>query len=319
VAFARERGWQVRWSDRRVRVAAAVAVLGAVGAVVVGVLAPDRFVGARDLALFADLFRADFDATIPVLELDRGHALRFGHEAAIAGALGIAVLAWFAFERWRGAERAVPARDRALAFGPALLAVFIALPWLDISDPQALPFRLRLIAFVPLAMCAAYLASAFAERIAASTRTALIVGFALGWVVSRPPTSTEGMVEPEAHMVSAMLAARDLVPPDHRVICPQRNLMFMYSWYAEKPARLRPEPVEPSHRWRLLPSRLIHPLLIKAVDYLRAHPIVGVPPPRGLHPRHPDGVILFQETTWQHLMTQVPPRVRDTYARWKTI
>ncbi|HUH01549.1 MAG TPA: glycosyltransferase family 39 protein [Kofleriaceae bacterium] len=320
IVVARERGWRLHWSDRKVRGAAAGAAAAVAIAVAIGIAAPDRFVGAKDLALFGALFRADHDLTIPVLDIGRGRPLRFGHEAAIAGVLGLAVLAWILVRRLRGGDASsVPARDRALVIGPALLAAALAIPWLDISDPQGLPFRARLVAFVPLAICAAYLATALAARVSASTRAALLIGFAAGWIVSRPPTSTEGMVEPEAHMVAAMRAARDLVPPDHRVICPQRNLMFMYTWYTDRAARLRPEPVEPARRWRLLPSRLIHPLLIKAIDHLRAHPVDGIPPPRGLHPRHENGVILFRETTWAHLMTQVPPKVREIYLRWKTI
>ena len=46
------------------------------------------------------------------------------------------------------------AESRALLIGPAALALMLALPWLSSRDPDGLVFRLRIMAFVTLAVCA---------------------------------------------------------------------------------------------------------------------------------------------------------------------
>ena len=42
-------------------------------------------------------------------------------------------------------------------------------------------------------------------------------------------------------------------------------------------------------------------------------------PPRGLHPDHPNGLVLVPEATWRWVLDQLPPRVRRYYAAWHTI
>ncbi len=104
--------------------------------------------------------------------------LTLGHEALIGACLAIA--AWLALTRRGGraiaaATRAIiprehigepppagPPGDTAAAFAIAALAVVIALPWLDVTDAQGLAFRLRIAAFVPLALLAATLAGRLA-------------------------------------------------------------------------------------------------------------------------------------------------------------
>ena len=41
-------------------------------------------------------------------------------------------------------------------------------------------------------------------------------------------------------------------------------------------------------------------------------------PPIGLHPRHPDGLVLVAEPTWEWILAQLPPGDRAHYARWPT-
>ncbi len=316
----RARGGRLSLADRRVRLAALVAAVAVAALVAAGLAAPARFPGARDLSLLAALFTGSPDFTIPALDLGRGPALRFGLEAPIAGALALAALLLLAAaRRWPQLVGDLPARDRALVVGPAVVALLAACPWLDSADPQGLAFRLRVILFVPLAIAAAFVAGRALARATPLLRGALVIGFAAGWIVSRPPTSAEGTVTEQPHMVAAMIAARGVVPDGDVVICPQRSLVFMYSWYTGRPARTRPEPVPHDRRWRLLPSRLIHRELHAALDRMRAERPPGLTLPRGLHPRHRNGVVLVPEASWDWLMARVSPPVRVIYQRWQTI
>jgi hypothetical protein len=45
----------------------------------------------------------------------------------------------------------------------------------------------------------------------------------------------------------------------------------------------------------------------------------GVEPPLGVHPRHPNGLVLVAEPTWRWVLERLPPADRDAYAAWPTI
>jgi hypothetical protein len=85
------------------------------------------------------------------------------------------------------------------------------------------------------------------------------------------------------------------------------------------PVALSPASVSRAHRWRLMPlafigagSALDHALL----DARRAPDLV---PPRGLHPRNPDGLVLVAEPTWEWVLQHVPPKTRAWATAWHTI
>jgi len=321
LAWARASGWRPNLRERSTRAAAIATVAVLVGLVTIGALAPERFAAGADLQLLSGLFSSDADWTLPALDLGDGHSLRFGYEVALAGALALlAIAAWLASRRcaWMRSPE-VAAHDRALVLGPALFALVAALPWIDISDPQGLGFRLRLIAFVPLALCAAAVAAAALGRLPGAFRAALVVGFAVGWIASRPAVTDEGVVEVAPHMQAAVLAADGVVPADHVIVCPERHIMFMVTWYTRAHARLRPESVPEERRWRLLPSAHMSPALHRAIDRARSDPPPGIPRPRGLHPRHRNGVVLMPEATWQWILRQLPAKQRAHYEKWKTI
>ncbi len=321
VAKVRASGWGPSWSDRKTRVGVGVAAVLGLSLAALGVALPDRFVGGDDLRLFGSLFTTRADFGLPVLALANGKGLQFGHEVAIAAALALAALAVLFASRRFPALRTGAARphDRALIVGPALVALLVANPWLEITDPQGLGFRLRLIAFVPLALCGAAVAASVLGRLPSAFRAALLVGFAFGWIASRPALTDEGVVEVPSHMQAAILAMDGVVPSDQVVICPERHLMFMVTWYTRAHARLRPEGVPENLRWRLLPSALISRAMHRAIDRARRDPPPGVPRPRGLHPRHRNGVVLMREATWKWILGQLPPRQRARYEEWRTI
>jgi hypothetical protein len=42
-------------------------------------------------------------------------------------------------------------------------------------------------------------------------------------------------------------------------------------------------------------------------------------PPIGLHARHPNGLVLVPEATWQRVLARLPADPRARYAAWPTI
>src|SRR5690606_23872473 len=120
--------------------------------------------------------------------------LRFDHEAVLAGALAVlaaVVLVLRVGDRDPSERRS--AGVRTIAWGFVVFGVVIALPWLAVDNPQGLGFRLRVAAFVPLAICAALVTAAAARVLAGWHRDAALLALAI--VIARAPhTRTEGRV-----------------------------------------------------------------------------------------------------------------------------
>jgi hypothetical protein len=301
IVEARARGWL---RARRVALAAVIVVAVAIG---LGVAFPERFLGERDVDLVGRLFTADARWDLPVYAGRR--SLYMGHEtllAAIASAAALVVLV-------RGAGRGA---DRAMAIAVASFGVVLAVPWLDVADPQGLPFRLRLVAFVPLALGAAVIAGAVARlpRLAA-----LPIALAALVVIVQPRSRDEGVVVTHPAMVAAVRALDGVVPPGGVIIASERHIAFMVAWYTRDPARLRPEVVDPARRWRLMPLAFIGEgtALATALAAARAEP--SLVPPRGLHPRHPDGLVVVPEATWTWILARLPAASARYYAAWPTL
>lgn len=320
-----------------------LAALGALVplAIVLGVVAPNRFLSGSDLGLLGTLFSGTAHWDAPALVRPR-LTLAFDHEALIAG--GIAVVAAVLLvlrvgEQPRGGAKAI-------AWGVIGLGILIALPWLAVDDAQGLGFRLRVTAFVPLAIGAALVAAA-AARLLDQRRTAARPGksgtpdhrtasatpgnfegwqrdaalLVLALVVARAPhTRTEGRVVPHPAMVAAVMAAATKIPANTTVIVPERHILFMTAWYTGAPVRLRPDTIPYGRRIRLMPLAFIGmgSPLEDTIDAARADRHVAEPP-LGLHPRHRNGLVLVAEPTWDWLLATLPAEVRGYWAPWRTI
>lgn len=341
IAEARRRGVL---RGRRLLYILVAGVLLAIALVVAGLAAPERFLSPGDLALVQDLVTRTARWELPALARP-GVVLTMGHEAAIGGVLAVvaAVVLVLRAPHRRRARRAddgpqhPPADDAARGRGDGLrrservvawsfvaLSLAIALPWLDVTNAQGLGFRMRLAAFVPLAMCAAIVAGAVARwlpaRLGAWQREAVFAAVALVLVVRAPSDRQEGRVIPHPALVSAVLAATTKIPPGTTVIVPERHILFMVRWYTRAPAMLRPERVAYGQRVRLLPLHFIGmgSPLDEALDAARRDPAV-TEPPLGVHPRHRNGLVLVAEPTWDWLLASLPLEVRQHWARWSTI
>ncbi len=302
---------------RRLIRLALIAGGGLAFAAVVGVLFPERFLGPRDLDLIAALFADEARWSAPALALPR-HDLVMGYEAAIAGGLALIAIAVALAPAWL-ARPAVRPAERGLALGFAGLALLIACPWLDVGDPQGLAFRLRLAAFVPLAIAAVAVVGTIAVQVPARLRLAGLAVVAAAIVGVQPARREEGVVRAHPAMVAAVRALDGVVPRGDAVVVSERHIAFMAAWYARVPVALDPTTIAPAHRWRLMPLAFIGngSPLDRALLAARAQP--GLVPPRGLHPRHPDGLVLVPEATWEWVLAQLKPKARAYYAAWHTI
>jgi len=319
-----------RLRGRRLLYAIGALSAAALAALAIGLLFPQRLLSPADAALARGLFTADARWDVPAYAGARAE-LTLGHEALIGACLAIA--AWLALTRRGGraiaaATRAIiprehvgeappagPPGDTAAAFAIAALAVVIALPWLDVTDAQGLAFRLRIAAFVPLALLAATLAG----RLAAWLRHRDLALAALAAVIalSTPGERDEGRVATHPALVTSIQAMAGRIPPGDTVIVPERHVTFMIAWYLRVPVRLRPEPVPPEHRRRVVLLNWIRdggPELDRALLAARDRP----PPaaPIGLHPSHPNGMVLLSEPAWQAIAASLPPD--SPWPRWPT-
>jgi hypothetical protein len=300
---------------RRLLYILVVGTLVALGGLVMGLVAPQRFLSPHDLALARSLFTSTAHWDAPALATPT-LVLSFDHEAAIAGALGLVA----ALALWRRIGDTRTRGERAVAYAFCAFAIVLAIPWLAISDPQGLAFRLRVSAFVPLAIVGAIVASAAASYLPARWRHDALVALAVIVIARAPHERREGRVLPHPAMVAAVMAATTQIPKDTTVIVPERHILFMTAWYTHAPVSLRPEPIPYGHRMRLMPLSFIGmgSPLDEALDAARADGRVAEPP-IGLHPRHRNGLVLVSEPTWDYLMASLPADVRRYWARWHTI
>lgn len=316
----------------------------AIVALVLGLVFPERFLSPGDVALsHALLGEAHWD--LPALVTPTA-VLWMGHEALLGALFAAAAIASLSRLVKRALAQQVtrtgdfellPAwspGERVAAWIVVGLSLAIALPWLEISDPQGLGFRLRIIAFVPMALCAAiaarglYVFSGLAIGVAAAIRErarwlpireGTFAAAALVIVLAMPRDRTAGRVLAHPAMVSAVEGLAGRIPEGGIAIVPERHIAYMITWYTGVPFRQRPDDVPPERRWRVMPLAFIgakSPLDAALLDARREPSLV---PPIGTHARHPNGLVLVAEPTWTWILERLPPEVRAYYERWPTI
>lgn len=331
-----------RGAPARRRAIAAVAGVCAAAtglAIALGVAAPRRFPSLADAALLEGLLARQAHWTAPALATPRA-ALQLGSEALTAAVLALAALAAgtragraaIAAATARAARALAglrrrpetaapppiadrpPAGDRAAVVALAALALGVALPWLAVADAQGLGFRLRIAAFVPLALLAAVVAGRVLAAAPPRLRGALPALLAGALCLGTPGDRAEGRVATHPALVASVHAMGQLLPADAVVIVPERHIMFMVAWYLRAAVALRPEGVDPARRWRAMPLAWIE--AGSALDRALLAARTGPDPPRGLHPRHANGMVLVPEVTWQRIAAALPPGAR--WRAWPT-
>ncbi len=203
-----------------------------------------------------------------------------------------------------------------VAWSMIALGTLIALPWLDTTDGQGLAMRLRVIAFVPMACCGSIVARAILRRIEAP-RMIIAAVLALGIVMLHVGgTRTEGRVSAHPALVAAAQAVR--IPVGGVAIVPERHIAFMIAWYARATINLRPEPVAVERRYRVLTLNFLGlgSQLDAALIEARRDPgnrVVGV------HPLHPNGMVIVPEVTWRAMLERITGVERIRLDVWPTI
>lgn len=298
----------------RVRTAALIATGLAVLAAVVVLLVPAARQGMGLAHLFGPASR-DF--------LDRHafhHEVPLGALAAIA--LAVNAVVGVVLRSVRGPRStlrtaAPSAEARALLVGPAVLALMLALPWLSVRDPQGLVFRLRIMAFVPLAICAP---AAMAQLLAWAPprlRQLLPIAAAVALLALVPLRYVAAVNWPNPFHVPDAAAIADHTPPDAIIIVHGRQLAFMVKWTADREARsLPPRPIGARPTFRLASPGVLPPGVLRELDAFEQALPADLPRPVRLIPRKPMTMILFAEPTWQALVQAASPADRAQLAPW---
>ncbi len=281
---------------------------------VLGMCFPQRFVSPGDATLLAHLLSSDAHWTAPALVTPQ-LTLDFDHEAALSAIVAIAAAV---------ALRMRPAKphkggERAAMWIVVACGIAVGIPWLAVTDPQGLGFRLRISSFVPLALCASIVTGAALAQVSQRRREIGLAVLALLLAVRPHAKHAEGIVVAHPALVAAVMASQGQIPPHMTVIVPERHILFMVAWYARAAVSLRPEPVPYAERVRMMPLAFIgmDSPLEAAIDRARTEP--SVTPPIGLHPSHRNGLVLVTEPTWDWLLTQLSPDARAYWGHWPTI
>jgi hypothetical protein len=178
--------------------------------------------------------------------------------------------------------------------------------------------RLRLAAFVPAALVASIGARGILARYA--RRDAVLAAAALVLAVIRQPgAQLGGEVVTHPALVAAAQALNGHVPRGATLIVPERHIAFMVAWYTGAKVALRPDGVPRDQRFRVLPLHTI--VTGSALDHqlMAARAQRQLPPPIGVHPRHPNGLVLVAEPTWEWILAHLPAIDRARFAAWPTI
>lgn len=198
----------------------------------------------------------------------------------------------------------------------------IALPWLAVDDPDGLGFRIRVAAFVPMALATAIALRTWLVAVPAPIRATAVSVLVVLATLHTPGTRTEGRVLMHPALISAVTALPSHVPPGAVVVIPERHLLFLAAWYTHLDLRLRPDGIPPARLVRALPLGgfiVAGSPLDAALIAARGEP--SIPPPVGLHARHPNGFVLVTDATWHWLLDRVgrdDPRARRYWAAWPT-
>jgi hypothetical protein len=208
-----------------------------------------------------------------------------------------------------------PSAHRVVAWSFVASGLVLALPWLDVTDPIGLAFRLRTCAFVAMASCTAIAIGGLPQR-----ARAIMAVVALVVVLAVPRDRRAGEVRAHPSLVAAARALADHVPPGMTLVVGERHVEYMVAWYTRAPVSLRPEPVPEAARMRVvLAMSPIHAgySLEPALDQARHDPTVE--PPQSFHPDHRDGFVLVSERTWAWILAHLSQSARAHWQRWPTI
>jgi hypothetical protein len=353
----RHRGNPVRWR-RFLLWSAAGLVLGSLALVMAGVASPRRFLSWHDLDRLLDL-RAE----------PRAYELLYS-EVTYAAWAATALVACFGLSwivqrlRQRIATDQAPragadAMDeptleaRALVIGPMVYACVMALPALASGGPFGLAFRLRLMSFSALIICAPTLlarcvgfrwghfwpaprvaepttltakgtepwpatAPASTSRVALAlrlTRSAVTLATAAALLVLVPKTHDEGVVRANERWLPGVRSLQTLVPPDSRIIVSSLQLSYVIKWETGLEAICGvPAHFDSERTYRVLEPA--HGVSLAECRAFEANLPPGLEPPAHPDPESQWLMTLFPERTWRAFLDFLPPGMQTKVEPW---
>lgn len=241
----------------------------------------------------------------------------FHHEVEL-GFLAAAACAAAAFFAWR--EKRIEPETLALLAGPIILGLTLAIPWLSVRDGQGLINRLRVMAFVPLAICGPA-ALAFLLALRAPRLERLVPLAAVVMVMTLVPLRyTEAALAPgRATDIPALKALRDHTPENAIIAVIDRFLSYQVKWFADREARMRPPPSAGGRPvYRLITPGVLPPRVLGGLDSLSVRLPAEVARPVLLHAGKPR-LYLISDPAWQALLRVVGPEDRAKMEPWPGI
>ena len=250
----------------------------------------------------------------------------FHHEVSLAALAAVALAAitgiGLVFPRVPGpgttSRTAAPSAEaRALLAGPALLALMLALPWLSVRDPSGLAFRLRIMAFVSLAICAPAAMALMLAWAPPRLRRLLPLAAAVALLVLVPLRYVAPVNRPNPSFVPAAAAIAEHTPRNAIIIVQGRHVAFMVKWAADREARtLPPRTFSARPVFRLASPGVLPPGVLRQLDAFEQALPPELPRPVRLVPGKPKTMLLFAEPTWQALVQATSPADRAQLEPW---
>jgi len=208
-------------------------------------------------------------------------------------------------------------RQRALLIGPVAFGILLALPWLSQDDPQGLTYRLRIMAFVPLALCVPAVLASVAAKAAGRVPRLLLAAVILVLLAFVPFREPPHVVTQNGMLMPGAAAIAGLTPPDAVIIVNAREDAFMVKWAADRESRTSLPPAAGTRPlFRLAIGDLLPRGVLDGLPRFEAELAAGLPRPVHLLAKHPRSMILFAEPTWQALLASVAPADRAALEPW---
>ena len=261
---------------RRLRTAALIAVALALLAAVVVLLVPAARNDMGLAHLFGPASREFYGGLAFHYEVPLG--------ALAAVVLVVSVVVGLVPPRVRGPQAtlraaAPSAEARALLVGPAALALMLAIPWLSSRDPLGLVFRLRLMAFVPLAICAPAAMAQLIARAPARVPQLLSIAAAAAVLAFVPLLYVAPVRWPNPLFIQGAAAIAGHTPAGAIIIVKERQQAYMVKWAADREARTLPPSAIAARPTFRLASPGVLPRAAAAALRLRPAPPPPPPPP----------------------------------------
>ncbi|MBZ4406873.1 hypothetical protein K8640_01485 [Myxococcus sp. XM-1-1-1] len=264
--------------------------------------------GSETLQFLAHTFREEVDFSFATLVRGNGARLFFQHEVRWA-----ALLAVFIMGRWVWSRKSLSARrdegkePSPVVLGLILLCVLTALPWLNIEDRQGLAMRLRLTAFLPLAVFTGLLFAQMLERAREMTRTMACAASIAALLLLRPSQPREGTVTVMEDRAGAARELEGAIPPEALVITTDRHLAFMTTWYTRASARKSvPSRIEPERTYRLMALASLDGPFWDALEACRSSARSAAWTPGDVPRVFAGALVLLTERCFQEARSHVP-------------